>query len=68
MKLWSFLLPTNADFRSARVAAPNKDAARLVLAAELGGDCDDDAICQFAGAVDLPEPAVIELLERGAPT
>lgn len=74
MKLWSFLLPRHPVYRSARVAAPSKAEACVWLEGALDhpivlahclGNAEANAICTFAGAVDLGA-GVLELLPRGA--
>ena len=63
MKLWSFIFPDPcARLLSARVAAPVKAIAQMLLSATANVSIDA-AICQYAGEID-GEERVLAMSER----
>jgi len=62
--LWTFLFP-DGRYQSARVAAPDKGAATVLLGSEI--DLPDAVIVQWGGELGDVAPAVLETVERAAP-
>lgn len=71
MKLWSFLFTRpDHDLQSARVAAPDRVVACMIMGAELGVDITPardrrtDVICQYAGEVEMLEASLVRAVRR----
>lgn len=74
MKLWTILFADPAfSYQSARIAAPARYEALMLMAAELGTSFNLDpkskparnVIIQYAGDIAVPCPQIVRIVERG---